>query len=63
MTGAAFALGPCWACGRTFTFAPELVPTFNGEPLCRRCIAEVNARRGGLGLAPFPILAGAYPER
>jgi hypothetical protein len=31
-----FALGPCWACKRTFTFDPDRVPSIPIDPVTNR---------------------------
>ena len=30
--GQLFAFGPCWSCGRAFTFHPDLVPSLPIDP-------------------------------
>lgn len=59
--------GPCFACGRLFTFNAERVPSIRIEgvrrPVCWECMAAANAKREAQGLAPHPILPGAYEPR
>ena len=55
-----FALSPCFACKQAFTYNPDRVPAFQGEPVCESCMAKVNAKRQTMGLPPHPILPGAY---
>jgi hypothetical protein len=55
-----FATSPCFACKQQFTFNPDRVPAFQGEPVCESCMAKVNAKRKDMGLPPHPILPGAY---
>jgi hypothetical protein len=68
--------GECVACGATFDFNPDLVPSErvshgpdgrrppdpNGkrEPLCRGCAEQANRQRAENGLPLVPILPGAY---
>lgn len=61
--GFMMVLGECFACHRLFHFNPHQVPSFRGEPVCADCMARVNTKREAMGLAPHPILPGAYePE-
>jgi hypothetical protein len=63
-------MAPCYACGRTFAFNVELVPSFpapehGGDrmPICESCIRIVNHRRRQNGLEEWPVPPGAYePE-
>ena len=61
------AIGQCICCGKVFSFSPERVPSvvFQGskEPVCRSCVERANEERKKLGLAPHPILPGAYDRR
>ncbi len=59
------AYGPCICCKRPFSYNPVTVPStsaFTGErePVCHGCMDQLNARRRMMGLAPFPIIEGAY---
>ena len=69
-------IGECVACGVTFEFHPDLVPSVrvsrgpngcwqpdpNGkrQPLCRNCAEEANRQQAENGLPLVPILPGAY---
>lgn len=53
-------IGQCYGCGRMFSFNPEKVPSYQGEPICRDCIERVNEIRKDKGLPLWPILPGAY---
>ena len=66
------ATSPCFACGQSFSYNPELVPSIrvnakgsydpNGtaEPICRPCVERANPVRIKNGLEPIVILPGAY---
>ena len=63
--------GECFICGCVFTFNPAEVPRrvlkreplVKGEPICKACMVEGNAKRELLGLDPLPIHPEAYePE-
>lgn len=63
--GYAYMMGPCFACGKVFSFNPVKVPSLrddsgNRQPICANCISRANARRKNLGMAPFPIHLEAY---
>lgn len=62
--GYVFCLGPCFCCARSFTFNPDLVPSFrfngNREPICRSCVERVNPERRKRGLDEIKVLPGAY---
>lgn len=65
MSGAYFAMGPCLACGRVFSFNPDLVPSSSAvtgkrEPICAACVERINPLRVKNGLAPIVPLPGAY---
>lgn len=60
MSGLYFCQGKCWACGLYFSFNPERVPSFEGEPICGDCMELVNRVRTEQGLEAYPILSGAY---
>lgn len=70
-----FAMGTCVLCRQVCTFNPELVPSVrvrfvdgepvadpNGsrEPICERCVPNVNQVRAEKGLPPIVPLPGAY---
>ncbi len=59
-----FATGHCYACGRLFTFNPELVPSVRvqgvREPVCLPCVTAANPHREANGLDPIHPLPGAY---
>ena len=62
-----FCFGACYTCRRPFSFAPTKVPSvrINGvkQPICKRCVDEVNPKRIANGLDPIVPLPGAYePE-
>jgi hypothetical protein len=60
--------GPCYCCGQVFSFNPHRVPSHmidptdpsTRAPICRTCIALVNASRVDAGLEPFPVYEDAY---
>lgn len=54
------AMGKCFGCRQLFSFNPVRVPSFKGEPVCETCMTVVNERRTATGLAPHPVMAGAY---
>ena len=62
--GFVLGMGVCFACRRPFTFNPHKVPVlpYNGErhPICAVCMDAANEKRAAMGLAPHPILPGAY---
>lgn len=70
MNGFVAIIGPCIACGRTFSFNPHRVPSTRPllksgelgqrEPICRDCFEELNRRRVAGGLEPFPVHPDAY---
>ena len=59
-----YVLGPCFSCGRIFTFSAERVPSIvvNGErePVCAYCVERANPGRIRNGLDPIIPLPGAY---
>lgn len=55
-----FAVGSCFVCRRVFSFNPERVPSFEGEPICRECLNVVNGERRANGVPEWPVLPGAY---
>lgn len=62
------AMGPCAGCGTLFLFNPVAVPSITPpgkdfserEPVCRRCMALINAKRIEVGREPWPIRPDAY---
>ena len=54
------ATGRCYCCRVPFTFNPELVPSHEGQPICRRCLAIVNELRARAGLEIMVPEPGAY---
>lgn len=60
------AHGPCWCCGRAFSFNPDLVPSFRDpetnvkEPVCDTCMELVNRKRRQRGQLPHPVHPNAY---
>jgi hypothetical protein len=65
--GFMIAIGRCVACGNTFAFNPNKVPSIriNGEkePICRPCIERANALKREKGIPEFEIPKDAYaPE-
>ena len=69
--GYAIILGTCYLCGRSFTFNPHRVPSYDPhfdnpselpgrQPICESCIRFVNARRTSTGLEPWPVYADSY---
>ena len=62
MPGAYFAMGTCFVCMQAFTFNPHRVPSYQGEPICERCIRLVNGKRQAAGRPLWPVLPNAYGE-
>ena len=58
--GYVMGYGPCFSCGNPFSFNPRRVPSFKGEPICRDCIALVNAKRKAAGSPLWPVHDDAY---
>lgn len=64
--GYMFAMGPCGACGKVFSYNPEKVPSFRRTPeslreaICRECVEAANPMRKERGLPEIEILPGAY---
>ena len=58
--GYVLLLAPCCVCGTLFGSNPELVPSYEGQPICSGCIAEVNRRRQASGQPLWPIHPNAY---
>ncbi len=54
------AMAPFYGCGQVFSFNPRLVPSVNGEPLCRTCMTRINGYRTEQGLPPIRTVAEAY---
>jgi hypothetical protein len=38
------AIGVCMACGREFSFNPDDVPSYMGDPICRCCVELVHRK-------------------
>lgn len=56
-------MGTCFSCKNLFHFNPSRVPSYHGEPICRDCIALVNAKRKAAGSPLWPVPRDAYePE-
>lgn len=75
MSGVLFVIGHCVSCRRPFTFHPDRVPSVRvtwkdgrpvaaldgeREPVCADCFDRLNAVRRAHGMAPVPLLPGAY---
>lgn len=67
MTGYMLAMGPCFGCGRVFSFNPHRVPSIKHpddraerRPICRTCIERINPLRKKNGLAEIVPLPDAY---
>lgn len=60
LEGFAIAIGRCRGCGGLFQFHPERVPSYDGEPLCRLCVAWINRQRVAAGMEPVAVLPGAF---
>lgn len=58
--GYMLGIASCYVCRKTFSFNPHLVPSYQGEPICRDCMELVNAVRKERGLTPHPIPEDAY---
>jgi len=63
--GFMFAVGECGACGKRFSFNPDLVPSVRDsegvkQPICKDCIDRANPERIRRGLNPITPLPGAY---
>jgi hypothetical protein len=62
--GYMIVLGPCYGCGRLFTYSAERVPsiTVKGvrEPICQECVDQANVLRKRNGLPLIVPLPGAY---
>lgn len=61
----AFAMGPCFGCGRIFTFNPLRVPSIKDsrgsrEPICLRCVERANPLRRRNKLPPIVPAPDAY---
>jgi hypothetical protein len=60
------AIGPCWACGWSFAFDPDLVPSIVVEgvrrQICRNCVARANELRRHNGNPLIEVLPGAYVD-
>lgn len=63
MTGYMTLVADCFGCGQLFTSNPNLVPSYQNQPICRNCIERANRERARNGLPLWPIPDGAYePE-
>lgn len=65
MSGYVLAWSACLSCGTIFGYNPRRVPSSSAltgerEPICRSCMARINAKRKGMGLEPFAIHPEAY---
>lgn len=60
MTGYAVLIGSCYACRRTITCHPRLVPSVRNQPVCRSCMDQVNGMRRDAGLEEIKIHPRAY---
>lgn len=54
--------GVCCCCNKIFSFHPNKVPSFKGEPICKTCVEKINIKRKENKLPPITILPGAYNE-
>ena len=63
MTGYEIASGPCFVCGRIFTFNVELVPSYENRPICEQCITHANEIREKAGAKLWPVDPRAYEPR
>lgn len=55
-----FLCASCCHCGKRFICNPHLVPTANGEPVCKECVEWANPIRKERGLSLISVLPGAY---
>lgn len=64
MDGYVYIVGPCFGCGRTFSYSPTRVPSIRHEgvrqPVCQACVDAANPRRIANGLEPIVPRPGAY---
>ena len=58
--GYAYAMSECWICEKKFMYNPKLVPSFEGQPVCKDCIEIVNKKRKAKGYDLWPVAEGAY---
>ena len=64
--GYAYCHGPCFGCGRIFSFNPVRVPSITSkktgtrEPICQTCVDRANPQRIKNGLPPIVPAADAY---
>ena len=58
--GFMMAMGSCFGCKKLFSFNPDRVPSFKGEPICRECIDKVNAKRKEMGSPLWLVPVDAY---
>ena len=54
------AMGQCWGCRNLFSFNPDCVPAYRGEPICEYCMQDINEKRKANGLEPFHVHPDAY---
>ena len=52
-------MGPCFICGRVFSFNPHKVPSIKDsqgvkQPMCRECVTWANEERKKAGVEPWP---------
>ena len=67
--GYVFAMSPCFACGRVFSYNPHKVPSIRiqgvKQPVCRACVERVNPMRTANGMpeiVPDPEAYEMIPE-
>lgn len=58
--GHLYLVAPCFACGEVFASNPDLVPSYQNQPICAACVEAVNPQRVANGLDPIVIRPGAY---
>lgn len=52
--------GPCFCCGKPFSFHPNKVPSIRGAPICKDCVDKVNKIRAEKGLSLITYEPDAY---
>jgi len=60
MSGYYTLYAPCFVCNEVFSSNPNTVPSLNNQPICRKCIKAVNAKRREVGKPEWPVAADAY---